>query len=101
MSIASYDRRISGETIKKYSTNCFSDRTKGKEPSPDVVHVPVDEPNPQVEYVKPVKMSPLPLHEQDLLYGDDQWEFTSAVTSHTAQPTERHHDISQRESPCS
>ena len=100
MSTASYDRCISGETTKKYSTNCFSDRTKGKEPSPDVP-VPDDEPNPQVEYVKPVKMSPLPLHEQDLLYGDDQWEITSAVTSHTAQPTERHHDISQRESPCS
>jgi len=101
MVTASLDRYISGETTKKYSTHCFSDRTKGKEPSPDVVPVPDVEPNPQVEYVKPVKMSPLPLHEQDLLYGDDQWEFTSAVTSHTAQPTERHHDISQRESPCS
>jgi hypothetical protein len=79
----------------------ISDRRKGEEPSPDDVPATDDEPKPQVEYVKPMKMSPLPLHEQDLLYGDDQWEFTSAVTSDTAQPTERHHDISRRELPCS
>ena len=92
---------VYGAARRKYSVNFVSDRTKGKEPSPDDVPVTDDEPKPQVEYVKPIKLSPVPLHEQDLLYGDDQWEFTSAVTSHTAQPTERHHDISQRESPCS
>jgi hypothetical protein len=58
-------------------------------------------PKPQVEYVKPLKISPLPLHEQDLLYGGDQWAFSSPVTSHTTQATGkggRHHDASQRKS---
>ncbi|KAJ9580773.1 hypothetical protein L9F63_024049, partial [Diploptera punctata] len=36
-----------------------------------------------VEYVKPMKISPLPLHEQDLLYGGD------AAQPH--QPPMRHH----------
>jgi len=80
----------------------ISDRTKLKKLSIDgdddtaQIH---QKPRPQVEYVKPVKISPLPLHEQDLLYGGDQWAFTSRVTSHTTQPTGkggRHHDISQR-----
>nr|CAD7592157.1 unnamed protein product [Timema genevievae] len=51
----------------------------------------------QVEYVKPVKISPLPLHEQDLLYGSDQWTSNGAGTSDrgtdtaTRIPPLRHH----------
>lgn len=86
---------------------CFliSDRTKGRKLSidgEDDVPMMNLKPKPQVEYVKPVKISPLPLHEQDLLYGGDQWAFTSPVTSHTTQPTARdgrNHDVSQSKSP--
>ncbi|XP_069692936.1 A disintegrin and metalloproteinase with thrombospondin motifs 9 isoform X2 [Periplaneta americana] len=56
----------------------------------------------QVEYVKPVKISPLPLHEQDLLYGGDQWAFTSPVTSDSAQSSGkggRHHDAQTHQPP--
>nr|CAD7429464.1 unnamed protein product [Timema monikensis] len=51
----------------------------------------------QVEYVKPVKISPLPLHEQDLLYGSDQWTPSGTGTSDrstntaTRIPPLRHH----------
>jgi hypothetical protein len=84
---------------------CFliSGRTKATKLSidDDEDDAPVLRLKPQVEYVKPVKISPLPLHEQDLLYGGDQWAFTSPVTSHTTQATGkggRHHDVSQRKS---
>ncbi|XP_021942185.1 A disintegrin and metalloproteinase with thrombospondin motifs 20-like isoform X2 [Zootermopsis nevadensis] len=82
-----------------------TDRTKARKLSidgEDDVPMMNLKPKPQVEYVKPVKISPLPLHEQDLLYGGDQWAFTSPVTSHTTQPTARdgrNHDVSQTHQP--